>query len=88
MMPGFAYITISGLMFLASMKTYKSKLLYILNEEADFQKVLYFTDTYLLFAKMQGKSLKSQAKIDFFKIEYGIFRLKNSWKASEFHILW
>ena len=66
MMPSFVYITISGLMFVASMKTYQLKLLYILNEKTDFQKLFYFTDTYLFFAKMQVKSLKSQAKIDFF----------------------
>ena len=40
MMPTFVYITISGLMFVASMKTYKLKLLYTLNEEADSQKHL------------------------------------------------
>ena len=66
-MPSFVYITISGLMFVASMKTYKLKLLYILNEKADFQKpFLYFTDTYLLFSKMQVKLLKPHAEIDFF----------------------
>ena len=81
----FVYITISGLMYMASMKTYKLKFLYILNEKAYFRKLtlfyqdklkinlqdftlfyLDFTDTYLLFSKMQVKSLKSQAKIDFF----------------------
>ena len=66
MMPSFVYITISGLMFVASMKTYKLKLLYIFNEKADFQKLFYFTDTYLLSSKKQVKSLKSEAKIDFF----------------------
>ena len=66
MMPSFVYITISGLMFIASMKTYQFKLLCILNEKADFQKKFYFTDTYLLVAKMQVKCLKSQAKVDFF----------------------
>ena len=55
-------------MFVASIKTYKLQLLYILSEKAEFQKLFYFTDTYLLFAKMQVKSLKSQAKIDFFKL--------------------
>ena len=69
MMPSFVYITVSGLIFVASMKMYKLKILYFLNEKADFQKVLYFMVTYLLFSKMQVESLKSQAKIeDFFKI--------------------
>ena len=49
---------------------------------ADFQN--FFADTYLLFVNMQVKSLKSQAKIDFFEIEYGIFRLKNSGKNQNF----
>ena len=56
----------SGPMIVASMKTYQLKLLYILNEKPYFQKLFYFTDKFLLFAKRQVKSLKSQAKIDFF----------------------
>ena len=63
MLSSFVYITISDLMFVAAIKTYKLKLLYSLNEKADFQKLFfYFTDTYLLFAKMQVKSLT-----DFFR---------------------
>ena len=54
MMLSFVYITISGLMFVASTKTYKLKLLYILNEKAENLKL----------------------KQTFFKIKYGIFRLK------------
>ena len=67
MTPSFVYITIFGLMFVASVKTSKLKLLYNLNEKADFQKLFYFLQThnYLLFVKMQVKSLKSQAKMDF-----------------------
>ena len=41
-MASFVYITISGLMFVALMKTYKLKLLYILNEKADFQNLFLF----------------------------------------------
>ena len=66
MLPCYVDITISGLMFVAWMKTYKLKLLYILKEKADFQKLFDFADTYLLFSKMQIKSSKSQAEIDFF----------------------
>ena len=79
MMPSLIDMTISGLIFVASMKTYKWKLLYryILNEKDDFQKLFfYFTDTYQLFSKMQVKFLKSQVKTDFFKIEYGILDSK------------
>ena len=68
MMPSFVYITISGLMFVASMKTYELKLLFVFNDKADFQRLFYSLQiaTYLLFSKMQVKLLKSQAKIDFF----------------------
>ena len=66
-MLSFVYITISGLTFVASMKTYKLKLLYILNEKANFQTTFHFTDTYLLFSKMQIKPLKSRGKKDFFQ---------------------
>ena len=38
----FCYITTSGLMFVASMKTYKLKLLHILKKTADFQKPFLF----------------------------------------------
>ena len=66
MMPTFFYITISGLMLVASIKTYKLKLLYILNEKADFQQLFLFHRCISTLAKMQVKSLKSQAKINFF----------------------
>ena len=46
-MPSFVYITISGLMFVASMKTYKLKSLYILNEKADFQKLFYILQIHI-----------------------------------------
>ena len=47
MMPSFVYITISGLMFVASIKTYKLKLLYILNEKADFQKHFFILQIHI-----------------------------------------
>ena len=42
MMPSFVCITISGLMIVASMKTHKLKLPYILNTKADFQKLFLY----------------------------------------------
>ena len=67
MVPSFVYITISGLIFVASMIAYKLKLLNILNEKVNNQKpFFYITDRYLFFSKMQKKSLKSRAEIDFF----------------------
>ena len=67
MMPSFVYITIFGPMIVVSMKTYKLKSLYILNEKADFQKPFYILQIHFCsLQKMQVKSLKSQAKIDFF----------------------
>ena len=46
-MPRFAYITISGIIIVESMETYKLKLLYILNEKTDFQKLFFSFYTYI-----------------------------------------
>ena len=60
-MPSFVHVAISGLMLLVWMER-KLKLLYILYDKADFQKLFFdFTDIYLLFSKIQIKSLKFQA---------------------------
>ena len=67
MMPSFVYVTISGLMSLALMKTYKLKLPYILNEKANFRERFYLTDARLLFSKMQVKPVKSQDEVDVFQ---------------------
>ena len=52
MMPSFVYIAILP-NFYGIDQTYKLESLYILNENTDFQKLLHFTNTYLLFSKME-----------------------------------
>ena len=52
-------------MFVVLMNTYKLELLYTLNENTDFQKHSHPTNLYLLFSKMEIKSFRSQAEIDF-----------------------
>ena len=47
MMPSFVYITISGQMFVASTKICKLKLLYILNEKTDFQKLSFMLQLHI-----------------------------------------
>ena len=68
-MPSFVYITISGLMFVASIKTYKLKLLYVYPQiEGRFSKTFfYFTDTYLRFSKCKLNLENLKLKLKFFQ---------------------